>query len=171
MMKSKLIVLILIVTAVLCGCSVQTPQNYYASSSQKDGIEVNISINCSTILNNMDMLESGLESYVPKDGVILAETKVTLDEKATAYNALSEACRQNQIQFEYEGTNADIYIEGIANLYEFSCGQLSGWEYSVNDVFPSVGCNAYDLKDGDTIKFVYTCDLGADIGNEFTGEE
>ena len=128
-------------------------------------------LNCSTILNNMDQLESGLESYVPSDGVILKPTKITLDENATAYDALSEACRQNKIQYEYEGTDADIYIEGIANLYEFSCGQLSGWEYCVNDVFPSVGCNSYDLHDGDTIKFLYTCDLGADIGNEFTGEE
>ena len=134
-------------------------------------MEVLISINCSTILNNMDQLESGLESYVPSDGVILKPTKVTLGEKATAYDALSEACRQNKIQYEYEGTGADIYIEGIANLYEFSCGQLSGWEYCVNDVFPSVGCNSYDIQDGDTIKFLYTCDLGADIGNEFTGEE
>ncbi len=83
----------------------------------------------------MDQLESGLESYVPSDGVILKPTKITLDENATAYDALSEACRQNKIQYEYEGTDADIYIEGIANLYEFSCGQLSGWEYCVNDVF------------------------------------
>lgn len=170
-MKTKLLLLVLIVTAILCGCSVQTPEEYYSESSQKDDIEVTISINCSTILNNMDMLESGLESYVPSDGVILKPYKVTLDENATAYDALSEACKQNKIQFEYTGTNADIYIEGIANLYEFSCGQLSGWEYCVNDVFPSVGCNAYDLQDGDTIKFLYTCDLGADIGNEFTGED
>ena len=77
----------------------------------------------------------------------------------------------HKIHYDYVGTDADIYIEGIANLYEFSCGQLSGWEYCVNDVFPSVGCNSYDLHDGDTIKFLYTCDLGADIGNEFTGEE
>lgn len=170
-MKLKLLLLVLIITAVLCGCSVQTPDDYYSSSSPKEGMEVTFSINCSTILNNMDQLESGLESYVPSDGVILKPTKITLYENATAYDALSEACRQNKIQYEYEGTDADIYIEGIANLYEFSCGQLSGWEYCVNDVFPSVGCNSYDLHDGDTIKFLYTCDLGADIGNEFTGEE
>ena len=143
-MKLKLLLLVLIITAVLCGCSVQTPDDYYSSSSQKEGIEVTFSRNCSPILIKMDQLESGLESYVPSDGVI---------------------------QYEYEGTDADIYIEGIANLYEFSCGQLSGWEYCVNDVFPSVGCNSYDLHDGDTIKFLYTCNLGADIGNEFTGEE
>ncbi len=113
-MKLKLLLLVLIITAVLCGCSVQTPDDYYSSSSQKEGMEVTFSINCSTILNNMDQLESGLESYVPSDGVILKPTKITLDENATAYDALSEACRQNKIQYEYEGTDADIYIEGIA---------------------------------------------------------
>lgn len=169
-MKTKLLILVLIVTSVLCGCSVQSPEDYYDSSPLKNGIEVIVSINCSSVLNNMDMLESGLESYVPNDGVILKPTYITLNENATAYDALSEACRQNKLQFEYQGTGADIYIEGIANLYEFSCGQLSGWEYCVNDVFPSVGCNSCYLQDGDTVKFLYTCDLGADIGNEFTGE-
>lgn len=169
-MKTKLLILVLIVTSVLCGCSFQSPEDYYDSSPLKDGIEVIVSINCSAVLNNMDMLESGLEGYVPNDGVILKPTYITLNENATAYDALSEACRQNKLQLEYQGTGADIYIEGIANLYEFSCGQLSGWEYCVNDVFPSVGCNSYDLQDGDTVKFLYTCDLGADIGNEFTGE-
>lgn len=170
-MKIKLLLLVLVIAAVFSGCSVQSPEEYYSSSSQKGGIEVTVYIDCKAILNNMDMLERGLESYVPNDGVILKPTTVTLDENATAYDALSEACRQNKIQFEYQGTGADIYIEGIANLYEFSCGQLSGWEYCVNKAFPSVGCNSFDLKDGDTVEFLYTCDLGADVGNKFSGEE
>ena len=77
-MKLKLLLLVLIITAVLCGCSVQTPDDYYSSSSQKEGMEVTFSINCSTILNNMDQLESGLESYVPSDGVILKPTRLLL---------------------------------------------------------------------------------------------
>lgn len=30
------------------------------------------------------------------------------------------------------------YIEGIGNLYEFDCGNLSGWMYSVNGVWPDL---------------------------------
>ena len=115
-MKLKLLLLVLIITAVLCGCSVQTPDDYYSSSSQKEGMEVTFSINCSTILNNMDQLESGLESYVPSDGVILKPTKITLDENATAYDALSEACRQNKIQYEYE-ERTQIFILRVLQIF------------------------------------------------------
>ena len=60
-----------------------------------------------------------------------------------------------------------FYIEGINNLYEFSCGELSGWMYSVNNKFPQRGCSSYTLKNGDDIVWSYTCDLGRDIGAEF----
>ena len=56
------------------------------------------------------------------------------------------------------------YIEGIANLYEFDVGNESGWMFRVNDWFPNYGCSRYVLKDGDTVEWVYTCDLGKDVG-------
>ena len=43
------------------------------------------------------------------------------------------------------------YIEGINNLYEFDCGEQSGWMYSVNGWFPNYGCSRYQLKDGDVV--------------------
>ena len=57
-------------------------------------------------------------------------------------------------------------IEGIANLYEFDGGPLSGWVYSVNGVFPNYGSSKYALKDGDQVLWQYTCDLGADVGGD-----
>ena len=115
-MKLKLLLLVLIITAVLCGCSVQTPDDYYSSSSQKEGIEVTFSINCSTILNNMDQLESGLESYVPSDGVILKPTKITLDENATAYDALSEACRRIKFNMNTR-ERTQIFISRVLQIF------------------------------------------------------
>jgi hypothetical protein len=55
------------------------------------------------------------------------------------------------------------YIEGIANLYEFDRGELSGWMYCVNGWYPNYGCSAYKLKDGDAIEWHYTTDLGRDL--------
>ena len=60
-----------------------------------------------------------------------------------------------------------VYIEGINNLYEFDCGKLSGWMFSVNGEFPNYGSSTYKLQDGDQVSWIYTCDLGADVGNEF----
>ena len=49
------------------------------------------------------------------------------------------------------------YIEGINNLYEFDCGNQSGWMYKVNGWFPNYGCSSYNLKDGDSIVWAFTC--------------
>ena len=36
--------------------------------------------------------------------------------------------------------------------------------YKVNGWFPNYGCSRYQLQDGDTVCWVYTCDLGSDVG-------
>lgn len=40
----------------------------------------------------------------------------------------------------------------------------SGWMYSVNDWYPNYGCSCYTVQPGDVICWVYTCDLGQDVG-------
>ena len=72
------------------------------------------------------------------------------------------------ILFEFETTPlySGVYIEGIANLYEFDCGPLSGWMYAVNGAFPNYGCGTCKVKSGDRIQWIYTCDLGRDIGGD-----
>ena len=55
------------------------------------------------------------------------------------------------------------YIQGINNLYEFDCGDLSGWQYIVNGWSPNYGCSRYIVKEGDAIEWRYTCDMGRDL--------
>ena len=43
-------------------------------------------------------------------------------------------------------------------------GSGSGWMYSVNDWYPNYGCSRYTVQPGDVICWVYTCDLGQDVG-------
>ena len=43
-----------------------------------------------------------------------------------------------------------------------------GWMYKVNGWFPNYGCSRYQLKEGDTIEWVYTCDLGVDVGGFYS---
>ncbi len=63
------------------------------------------------------------------------------------------------------------YIEGINNIYEFDCGELSGWMCRVNDQFLSYGSSCYLLQNGDLIEWLYSCDLGRDFGQEWAGEK
>ena len=42
--------------------------------------------------------------------------------------------------------------------------------YKVNGWFPNYGCSRYSVQDGDVIEWVYTCDLGRDVGCEWLGD-
>ena len=87
-------------------------------------------------------------------------------EISQVFDVLQRVCRAQGIHMESTWTPAynSAYIEGIGNLYEFDCGELSGWMYSVNGVWPDYGCSGYTLHDGDTVVWSYTCDLGRDVG-------
>lgn len=138
------------------------------AATEKNKYNCTISIDCATILNNKDMLDKDKEEFVPSDGVILGTVTATFEEGDTVFDVLNDVCREYGIQLEYSWTPmyGSYYIEGISNLYEFDCGELSGWMYSVNGWFPNYGCSSYSLKDGDVIKWSYTCDLGVDVGGE-----
>ena len=127
------------------------------------------SIECSTILNNLDMLDPEKLEMVPSNGVILETVTVTFYEGESVFDVLQRLCKEYGIHMEAEWTPIynSAYVEGIHNLYEFDCGALSGWMYSVNDWYPNYGCSRYQLKDGDVVQWRYTCDLGNDVGGGY----
>ncbi len=139
--------------------------------NQQKGKEITVtfSIECSTILNNLDMLDPDKLEMVPTGGIILPATTVTCYEGESVFDALQRLCREKGIHMESEWTPIynSAYIEGIHNLYEFDCGALSGWMYRVNGWYPNYGCSRYPLHDGDTVEWRYTCDLGGDIGGGY----
>lgn len=140
-----------------------------------------IQILCTSVLGKTDSLPAGKSDFIPSDGIILPRTEITLNDSETVFDILSYSCQNltcsdncsyckaGGIQFEYTYTPAfnNYYIEGIHQLYEKDCGSLSGWMYSVNGSFPNVGMSSYEVFDGDEISILYTCDMGADIGNTF----
>ena len=128
-----------------------------------------LSVRCDTILKNIDWLDSEKVDIVPKDGVIFAEKTVKFYEGESVFDLLLREMKRNKIHMEFENTPIynSAYIEGIANLYEFDCGELSGWMYKVNGWFPNYGCSRYQLRAGDKVEWVYTCDLGVDVGGNY----
>ena len=125
-----------------------------------------LSVRCDTILNNMDWLNPEKVELVPKDGVIFATKRVKFYEGESVFNLLLREMKKAKIHMEFSNTPMynSAYIEGINNLYEFDCGELSGWMYKVNGWFPNYGCSRYGLKEGDVVEWVYTCNLGVDVG-------
>ncbi|MEK5333619.1 DUF4430 domain-containing protein [Lysinibacillus sp. FSL W8-0992] len=153
-----------------------TPPNEVQQQPATQKRTVTIAIRVDTLLKHWDKLDSNLQSekYVPKNGIILKPTTYELlSEKDTVWDVLQRATKEYKIQMEYQGANENIYnsvyVEGINHLYEFSAGELSGWMYKVNGVYPNYGCSQYVLKDGDVIEWHYTVDLGRDLGNHWDG--
>ncbi len=129
---------------------------------------VTLSVTCETILNNIDLFNKSKLGVLPEDGIVYYAREVEFSEGESAFDILLREMRNRKVHMEFVKTpiyNSN-YIEGINNIYEFDCGELSGWMYKVNDRFPGYGASQYLPKDGDTIHWIYTCDLGRDIGGE-----
>ena len=129
-----------------------------------------MSISCAALLENTDLLDEEKVELIPSDGWVLKPMEVVFHEGENVFHVLQRVCKQQKIHMEFENTPIynSAYIEGINNLYEFDVGELSGWMYKVNEWFPNYGCSRYQLKDGDAIEWVYTCDLGNDVGGGYS---
>lgn len=142
------------------------PQDVTVSST---AYTCTLSVSCATILEHMDWLDSDKTELVPGDGVLFPATEVTFYEGESVFNVLQRETKKAKLHMEFENTPIynSAYIEGVGNLYEFDCGELSGWMYKVNGWFPNYGCSRYQLQDGDIVEWVYTCDLGKDVGDDY----
>lgn len=132
-----------------------------------------LTVECSTILHNMEKLDTAKTALVPEDGIIYATREVTFYDGETVFDVLKRELQKEKIHMEFS-TNPiynSSYVEGIGNIYEFDCGNLSGWNYAVNGWFPNYGCGRYRVSEGDVIEWHYTCDLGKDIGNDYMEEK
>ena len=126
---------------------------------------VTISITCHTILNNLDKVSDNKKGIIPSNGVILSQKQVEINDGDTVFDVLLRETRKQRIHMDFveSPVYGSAYIKGINNIYEFDAGELSGWMYSVNGVFPNYGCSIYNLNDGDVIQWMYTCDLCKDL--------
>ncbi|KUK53615.1 MAG: hypothetical protein XD78_1092 [Desulfotomaculum sp. 46_296] len=142
------------------------PQNAQVTGKKRT---CTLSVECTTILHNMKDFNQDKLEMLPSDGIIFPAQKVTFFEGESVFNVSQREMKKAGIQFEFEATplyNSN-YIESINNIYEFDCGELSGWMYKVNGCFPNYGCSRYELKDGDNIEWVYTCNSGRDLGGNY----
>lgn len=131
-----------------------------------------ISVVCDTILSNLEFFNKDKLDILPDRGVILPETEVEFIQGESVFSVTHKVLKRNKIHFEFTDNPmySSVYVEGISNIYEFDCGDLSGWMYCVNGEFPNYGCSGYKVKTGDRIEWKYTCNLGEDVGNRFSNQ-
>lgn len=149
----------------------ETPVPSQDPEPEEQATTCSISIVCSTVLDHLDWLTPGKADIVPAGGIMLSATEVEPQEGETAFSLLQRATRENGIPMEasFAPGTGSAYVEGIGNLYEFDCGQRSGWLYFVNGISPGYSASEYTLKPGDRVEWVYTCDMGQDVGATVAG--
>lgn len=103
----------------------------------------------------------------PQGRTYLDRTSYTLAANATVYDLL----RKTGLEITTAGSGSGVYIKAIEGLAEFDQGAGSGWMYCVNGVFPELSCGAYVLSDGDDVEWLYTRDLGDDVGGGASSDE
>ena len=136
------------------------------TTTEPQELTCTFSVECGTVFQHLEDLAPGKLDAIPPDGVIISTQSVSFTEGESVFDVLQRVCRENGVPMEssYVPLYNSAYVEGISNLYEFDCGEGSGWMYRVNGSYPNFGCSRYTLKPGDVVEFRYTCDLGADIG-------
>lgn len=125
-----------------------------------------IAITCEILARNPELLPPGKRELIPTDGIILATKTMSFKQGESVFDILVRATKDNGIHMEFVKTPIynSAYIEGIHNIYEFDGGEGSGWMYNINGAFPQGGASTYIIKPNDQIHWVYSCDLGKDVG-------
>lgn len=155
---------VLFAIAAVLFIDISSADEYYSGEvKDKENVTgtVTLEIRCDTIAGKTD------SEYIPDDGVILKAAEFDIEAGDTVFDILTEAAQTYGIHIEYSGSSASAaYVSGINNIYEFDFGDLSGWVFHVNGKTSSVGCGEYVLSDGDEVEWLYSCELGHDLGEE-----
>lgn len=169
-MKKDLLVIFFIVLAVavlINGTEIQTVEEFYLTHAEDitEGSEtIFFEIDCSKAVGYSSLSDEQIDLI--DDGNVLKSKEFVLRDGDTVFDLLTRICRYEHIQMEYQGADGNVYksvyVQGINYLYEFDCGEFSGWIFLVNGEQVDTSCAKFYPKDGDRISWVYTLDLGRD---------
>lgn len=158
-MSARIVSAALLLALLFSGCSAPAVPEGSSPQTQK-ALSCTLTFSCAPVLDQLDALDADKTSLIPEDGVLLSVDNAAFASGDTVFDlTLREIqARKLHIEFTTSPVYGSVYIEGIFNLYEFDCGPLSGWVYTVNGLSPSVGCGEYALEDGDAVQWLFVCD-------------
>ena len=111
-------------------------------------------------------------------GTIISATQVPFAEGDTVADVTLRLLDAKEFTYQYTGNTKDgFYLSAIGDFThkgieydsfgEFDAGSGSGWMITLNKNFIKFGASEFEVNNGDVIKWQYTCQLGADIGDDF----
>ena len=95
-------------------------------------------------------------------GTVLSSTKVEMSEGNTVLDITTKILKQKKIPISVTGSGSGAYVEGIANLFEFDRGPLSGWTVKKNGSTLDRSAGIVKVKNGDSIQWIYTTNYQED---------
>ena len=116
--------------------------------------------------------------FVQPLGVILAPVSVPFRSGDSIAHVTVRLLEELGWGYEYTGLITDgFYLAAIqdfsvggvfyASFGEFDAGHDSGWMITWNDWFIDASTAAFQVRDGDYVRWQYTCQLGEDIGSHY----
>ncbi len=116
--------------------------------------------------------------YPKSIGTVISATKVPFKEGDTVADVTLRLLDAKGFTYQYTGNTKDgFYLAAIGDFThkgidydsfgEFDAGSGSGWMITLNKTFIKYGASEFEVANGDVIKWQYTCQLGADIGDDF----
>jgi len=122
--------------------------------------------------------ESGV-TYKKPIGKIIESAKIPVTDDDTIASVTLRLLKALNIKASYTGTATNnFYLSAIGNFTlngkyydsfgEFDSGAASGWMVKHNNWFINMGASEFPVTDGDTIEWLYTCQLGSDIGCDWS---
>lgn len=123
-----------------------------------------------------DELNSIDSEYRSQLGTIISSTRVPFKAYDTIASVTLRLLKEKGFTADYVGDEySNFYLAAIGDFTakgkyyesfgEFDAGKDSGWMITWDDWFINKGASEFMVKDGDVIKWQYTCQLGADIGD------
>ena len=150
----RIVTLLLVIVMVFTMCSC-------GKTESAENIQFSISIDCSKISENMDVIENeAIKDLIPEDGIIFAEAAIGTANSGSIMDATIEFCKAMHLSYD----DSQGYITMLADISAGDCGGWSGWLVKINGEFPQVGADEIDLNNGDKIEWIYSLDGGQDIG-------
>lgn len=121
--------------------------------------------------------ETGLKYPVPL-GTIIPATQVPFKQGENIAQVTKRLLDHLGIGMRHTGTlTANFYLGAITDfevnstpyvsMGEFDAGSGSGWMITQNTTFIGQGASQFFVQNGDRIRWQYTCQLGADIGDAY----
>ena len=108
----------------------------------------------------------------PKGETYLEKTRYEIEAGETAYTLLKKTGLTLDVE---EHSEYGVYVKAIEGWGEFSDGSMSGWMYRITHDgttnFPGQSAALEPVSNDDYVEWLYTRDLGEDIGGGPNAEE